>query len=64
MSKPSVKEIAESLGISTNQVSQLRSRGMPVSKIKLARVWFDENGFSKVNHSKVGAAVAQPKTVT
>jgi hypothetical protein len=56
MGKPTAQEIANALGIASNQVSPLAKRGMPVHKIKKAREWFEKNGFDSVHHSKSGGA--------
>lgn len=56
MGKPTAREIAIALGINDNQVFSLQKRGMPVSKIKKAREWFERNGFDAVHHGKSGGA--------
>lgn len=56
MGKPTVNDIADALGIQSNQVNALHKRGMPIHKLKKAREWFDKNGFDNVHHGKVGAA--------
>ena len=54
MSKPANKDIALVLGISASQVSQLANRGMPIKKIKLAKDWYEKNGFTRVGGKRGG----------